>query len=436
MKLNRVVIEKYRVLERNIINFNDFQLFPRGSQIVGLIGANGSGKTTFCSTIAKVFQAIVTRSKLGFNIEIEFEFNSIKSILKCYNNHVWLIVNKELFYDFVLGSRLSREEKIRHNKKIQEFWDGKIILSTFETCGEYPSEKPANFVGDDPITKFDVASIYGKNIFGYPSITKGIIRFLENTDKQMIANSFLQRMGLSFSGEIDLKIVHSVADFAPIYDDDNRDESILYKKLENDSRIILTSKPQILSSQTTLDICKDYSEYIGKYIFLNGFRIIKNNKNLGFEDLSSGEKFLIVRYISILSGIEKNSIVIVEEPENHLNPKWRELIIPALQRVATAFDSVLIFTTHDYRIIRYLHNDCVLNVTNGLINKIDSPILLCDEYDFESVGEKAISFVYQDLIDAYWSFDRITQAKLINSMCNVEEKMEIRKLYLRKNENN
>ena len=73
MKLNKITIGSYKILESNTIEFNDYQLFPRGSQIVGLIGSNGSGKTTFCSVIAKVFQAITTRSKLEFNIEIEFE---------------------------------------------------------------------------------------------------------------------------------------------------------------------------------------------------------------------------------------------------------------------------------------------------------------------------------------------------------------------------
>jgi predicted ATPase len=55
--------------------------------------------------------------------------------------------------------------------------------------------------------------------------------------------------------------------------------------------------------------------------------------------------------------------VIIEEPENHLNPKWKELIIPALHKAASEFNSVIIFTTHDYKIIRYLHNNCVLKVS-------------------------------------------------------------------------
>ncbi|WP_162845455.1 AAA family ATPase [Labilibaculum antarcticum] len=429
MKISRIEINGYKILKQNLVEMNDFQLFPQGSQILGLIGSNGSGKTTFCSMIARVFQSISTRSKLEFDISIEFEYKSSKRVLKCVDNYVWLAVDGETIYDFKLGSRLKYEDKIIHNERVISFWNGKFILSTFETCGEYPNEKPSNYLGDDPILKYDVASIYGKNIFGYPSITEGIIRFLKSDEKQSIAGSFLERMGFRLSGEVDIKIVRSITDG---YWDSSLEsaESILYKKIKNDNRLEFTSEPQILDTPTTLEICKDYSGYIGKQIFLNGFRLIKEDVDLGFDDLSSGEKFLIIRYISILSGIENDSIIVVEEPENHLNPKWRELVIPALHKVATAYNSILIFTTHDYRIIRYLHNDCVLNVTNGVINKIDTQILLCDEYDFEAIGEKTISFIYSDLIEVYHKLNRFEKAQLINSMCNVEEKMKLRKTYL------
>jgi len=460
MKIIEIEIDDYKILKQNSFKLNNKQVFPKGSQILGLIGSNGSGKTTLCSMISWVFQSISTRTNLDFNIHIKFEFNSDIREIKYKDNFFKLFINNEVYYEFKSGSRLKREEKEIHNKKINIFWNGKIILSTFETNGEYPSKKPYSYIGNDPLVKYDIAGLYGENSYSYPSITNGIVRFLENSSKQNTANIFLEQMGFQLSGNIDLKIVRDIGDYISYYHNNNNIdlykndnnaifkyndrkkeeeksiEFILSEKIKKDTRLELTSELQSLSFFDVLGISNDYSEYMGKYIFLNGIGLTKDGYELTFDDLSSGEKFLIIRYISILSGLEKDSIVIIEEPENHLNPKWRELVIPALHKATTEYNSTLIFTTHDYRIIRYLHNNCVLNISNGLISEMKDLTLLCDEFDFESIGEKTIPFVYQDLKKVYDLMDKEEKAELLNSMCNVEEKIFLRKQFLKNYEKN
>ncbi|MDD2907834.1 MAG: AAA family ATPase [Candidatus Gracilibacteria bacterium] len=463
MKIIQIKINEYKILKNNSFKLNGKQLFPKGAQILGLIGPNGSGKTTLCSMISWIFQSISTRTDLDFDIHIKFEFNNDLREIIYKDNTFELLINCELYYKFKSGSRLNKKDKEIHNDKINVFWNGKILLSTFETNGEYPNEKPYNYIGDDHLTKYDLAGLYGKNSYSYPSITNGIIRFLKNSSKQNIANIFLEQMGFQLSGYIDLKIVRNIADiiYEPSLSDEDKfwltkecinsrhytpekvreakkkeKEVTLYNKLLNDSRLRLDSDSQSLSFSDVLNISNEYSEYMGKYIFLNGLGLIKDDVNLSFEELSSGEKFLIIRYISILSGLEKDSIVIIEEPENHLNPKWRELVIPALHKATTEFNSTLIFTTHDYRIIRYLHNNCVLKISKGVINKVAEPTLLCDEFDFESIGEKTLPFVYKELKETYYTMEKKEKAELLNAMCNVEEKIFLRKQFLENYENN
>lgn len=456
MKFISIEIDGYKILKDNKINFNNKQIFPKWWQIIGLIWSNGSWKTTLCSIISFVFQSIFTRSKLDFNFKIAFEFNNSIRYINWSNSIIKLSINSKDYYEFNLGWRMNNEQKEKHNNKIYEFWDWKIILSTFETNGEYPNKKPSNYIWNDPLMKFDLASLYGWNSYWYPSITNGIIRFLKNLSKQNIANLFLEQMWFQLSWNVDLKIVKNIADDKPyldnednyyLYDDNSKKsrhytikkelnaikklaEVKLYKKILRDDRLKLSSESQSINFYDALCISKDYFEFMWKYIFLNWLKLIKNNKELSFSDLSSGEKFLIMRYISILSGIENNSIIIVEEPENHLNPRWRELIIPALHKVATEYNSILIFTTHDYRVIRYLHNNCVLNISKGSITKMKKPTLLCDEFDFESIWEKIIPFVYQDLKNTYYNMQKEEKIKLLNSMCNVQEKIILKKDFL------
>ena len=463
MKITEIKIDNYKILKTNYFKLNNKQIFPKGSQILWLIGSNGSWKTTLCSMISWIFQSISTRTNLDFNIDIKFEFNNEIREIKYKDNIFKLFVNNKIYYEFKSGSRFKKEERDVHNEKVNKFWNGKIILSTFETNGEYPIKKPYNYEGNDPLIKYDIAGLYGKNSYSYPSITNGIIRFLKNSSKQNIANIFLEQMWFQLSGYIDLKIVRNIADtiYEPSLSDEDKfwltkecinsrhytlekvreakkkeKEVSLYNKLLNDSRLRLESDSQSLSFSDVLNISNEYSEYMWKYIFLNGLGLIKDDVNLGFEELSSWEKFLIIRYISILSGLEKDSIVIIEEPENHLNPKWRELVIPALHKATTEFNSSLIFTTHDYRIIRYLHNNCVFKISKGLINKVEEPTLLCDEFDFESMGEKTLPFVYKELTETYYTMEKKEKAELLNAMCNVEEKIFLRKQFLENYENN
>jgi hypothetical protein len=73
--------------------------------------------------------------------------------------------------EFKLGARLQKEQIEFHTKIVYGFWNGKIILSTFETNSEYPNKKPFNYIGNDPLIKYDLVGLYGSLSYGYPSIT-------------------------------------------------------------------------------------------------------------------------------------------------------------------------------------------------------------------------------------------------------------------------
>jgi hypothetical protein len=108
-------------------------------------------------------------------------------------------------------------------------------------------------------------------------------------------------MGFRLSGNIDLKIVSNIADYEPYLDYEDsfslsedfldsrhynpkkireaerkRAEVTLYGKILEDERLKLTPESQSLSFSEVLGISSDYSEYMGKYIFLNGLRLIKD----------------------------------------------------------------------------------------------------------------------------------------------------------------
>lgn len=80
--------------------------------------------------------------------------------------------------------------------------------------------------------------------------------------------------------------------------------------------------------------------------------------------MSSGEKMFIIRILSILSEIEDNSIIIIEEPELHLNPSWTKQIVTMLHHFFNTYNVHFIISTHNYSFI----NTVVLFIHKRLIN--------------------------------------------------------------------
>jgi len=75
----------------------------------------------------------------------------------------------------------------------------------------------------------------------------------------------------------------------------------------------------------------------------------KNNTRLVFEDCSSGEKHIVFAFMSILSAIEKNSLILIDEPEISLHPEWQIQYISLLKHVFKSFPGChIILASHSH----------------------------------------------------------------------------------------
>ncbi len=66
----------------------------------------------------------------------------------------------------------------------------------------------------------------------------------------------------------------------------------------------------------------------------------------GIEALSAGEKQIVLMLGEIQRRIRRGSVVLMDEPEIHLHPRWQRLLVRALTDLAAEYDAQLIITTH------------------------------------------------------------------------------------------
>ncbi|MBI3944221.1 MAG: ATP-binding protein, partial [Chloroflexi bacterium] len=70
----------------------------------------------------------------------------------------------------------------------------------------------------------------------------------------------------------------------------------------------------------------------------------------GIDALSSGEKQILLLLGEIQRRIHKGSILLIDEPEIHLHPRWQRLLIRALSDLCEKYDAQFIATTHSQEI--------------------------------------------------------------------------------------
>ena len=87
-------------------------------------------------------------------------------------------------------------------------------------------------------------------------------------------------------------------------------------------------------------------------INLEGIRIQKCKSSLSMTDISSGEYHLLNSLIGLFANIEKDSLILIDEPEISLHPNWQMKYITFLKTVFTKFSSChFIISTHSHFLI-------------------------------------------------------------------------------------
>jgi ABC-type multidrug transport system ATPase subunit len=362
MRIKYVEIGGYRRLENCLVRFESTTSNSLIKDLYGklgltlIAGPNGSGKTSLLSFVAQIFhnlQRFPERVKTNFCVGyIDNHGRQCKIYRNGKRGAFWLNVENKFDLPVVnvkSGSFSGEDQEFVCYEKIKEYLPPVVIISIFSLHGEYPSSRPSNFIGDRRVAVYDVSHLYGYNHFRLPSFSRAISVLMSAVRKRSAGVKAIEKLiGAKFTGDVR---IHHRGFNGEIIDDEWVPFSQKIKNLEK--------------SQS---------------IYINDMSLMTfAGSELRLSNMSSGQKMLFIRLLSILDKIEDGALVLIEEPEMHLDPVWSRQIISLLLLFFREYNAHVLIATHSFSLLNAVPNECVLLAKSGEFSLPSSPTLLGNE---------------------------------------------------------
>ncbi|KGE86383.1 MAG: AAA family ATPase [Phaeodactylibacter xiamenensis] len=296
MEVLKLKIDKYKVFKGFEADFSNEDGTTK--KIIVLAGVNGSGKTSLLEFIHKmVVDPKIDRK--GY-VDILTEFGSEKDNRKLIESVASLRLNYRLF------KNITAFEKKQKNVDSD---DNLVYLTANGTTEIIFKDKEEIFV--EAISKLKSSVVFlNTEQFDFKNVNNLIFSFVKK---------------LIFNKNVSPKDAY------------NEVQNILDSLFEDfDLRVRFGSI--------------DASWEAGKESFLVYFKNRHSDK-IPISDLSTGEKELITRAFFLEVVTPYNSVVLVDEPERSLHPKWQQQIFDVYARVSEKYDAQFIIATHSPHII-------------------------------------------------------------------------------------
>ncbi|MEF1250316.1 AAA family ATPase [Vibrio owensii] len=117
-----------------------------------------------------------------------------------------------------------------------------------------------------------------------------------------------------------------------------------------------------------------YEKILKKYKIIKRFRtyLYREDAEIALANASSGELMIISMLVHISSYIDKDTVILIDEPENSLHPRWQRKYIDMILDVFYLFQPKIYVASHSPQIIP-LDNDLykIFTPKNGVVVEVD-----------------------------------------------------------------
>ena len=328
MKIKNLHIEEYNGLENLDLNFESE---GKVLDLIVLAGINGSGKTRVLESIRYWFEMF--RGK-AVNVELFYEENEIEVLKSLMNSEGLTEVEKEAQKDIEFTDCLRNIKfynyDYRYNKTENRNYNSKIISRSFENLKIFPK------------------LIYVPTEINFEEIKKA----QTNLKKEY---SFINIVDSYEIKDIPSYIATRISKVA------NEEENLTMGQVRKKVFEEINGIFEILELDVKLsEISKDENSMP---IFTDS-----SGKKFGINELSSGEKQLFLRTLAIKMLEPENSIIMIDEPELSLHPKWQQKIVDVYRKIGR--NNQIILATHSPHILGSVEKENIILLEkneNGIV---------------------------------------------------------------------
>jgi predicted ATP-binding protein involved in virulence len=342
MKIKKLVVKNYKVFDHLELDFTD-----KNGQVLDTIvlaGLNGSGKTTVLELLRDLIDGNIPpylKIDSEFRLEILFEKrNYIDSGSPEY------IRKKEIYLS------------------IQSYSDEYDIL-----VFEYKKDK--NSVTDFASLNSAIHGVY-QNIAHYHTIHKKpqisqAVYFYSNDKQKNNADERKNITEATFTAHNQF-IRQSILDLIKEQALTNIDTAPRQTYAQNVKNLNEVFK--------NLNIKSKLIQADGKNLIFESI----NGDEIGFDNLASGEKKLYFMGFTLNQLNLKDALIMVDEPEDSLHPKWQQQIVRFFNNIGS--NNQVILATHSPQIIASVHPESLFVLAiNDETNKVEA-VNMADEHKY------------------------------------------------------
>lgn len=353
MKIKNIKINSYKTLNNIDINLNSFNEKSCESPLntVVLIGKNGTGKTSLLEFIFNFFN-MLTSNLMENTVESDTTYKYVKE-----NGMLEFDIKEEKKYENFLISDWITKNKFT---QIEQQNLPRIVYIPVEMNYPMLENKQQNYVPEP--------------------------KFLQKIDTQIIEN---------IPSYITTKIMREALLQSNITTDKVR-ENIFNEFNELFTEMNLDIKLKEIDSKTLLPV------------------FMKNNDKFDINNLSSGEKQIFLRILSLKMLDINNSIILIDEPETSLHPTWQQKIIKLYEKIGK--NNQLIVATQSPFIVSGVKSENII-IFQREKNKIK---IKCGEELEENYGQP-VERVLKDMMETEYMRTPEIEKKLLKLRKLVDE---------------
>ncbi|MBX9886547.1 MAG: ATP-binding protein [Flavobacteriaceae bacterium] len=391
-KISRVKFYGHPVLGNSEINLVDKAELNNPEYISLIIGQNGTGKSQLLDAITSFLNNIyryrdnieIFKSDIQYGIEIDIFFNSETYTLKYNKNfsfsHDGIISISDILHDNLIVNVYTFNDKYPF-VDLDNFYNYCGLRTTSNSIFvNVPIEEC--FLNLTSILKNNLKRSVTNDIFKELNLKRKIsVNYILKSNKILndpkfiaiktdyLEKSLINQFQIERFKEIILSILsrgklknYKVQRFIDNNEEVEKVLNFLYsnEKLEKNNKLQFIWEDNIDQVELSENIL--FFANIDVYMILREIGLFQfdtfnvfRNEYFDFNNVSSGEFHFLSLFSSILSNIEENSLIIIDEPEISLHPNWQNKLLFTLSPIFKKYPkSQVIIASHSHLMVSSL----------------------------------------------------------------------------------